>query len=710
MPLSPHRAHPLHRAILVLGAGLYAPFAAQAQTATGASTLKEVEVRSDAAAETATGPVNGYRAKRSATATKTDTPLAETPQSVTVVTRDQIVDQGATNVQDALNYAAGVRSDAYGFDSRTDSVRIRGADPSEFLDGLRKTNSYYTGNGRTDPYTLERIEVLRGPSAMLFGQGSTAGVVNLVSKRPQAERQGEVGVQIGNFGRKQIQADLTGPLTADGQWLYRLVAVGRNADTQTQQVPDDRTLVAPSLTWRPNGMTSVTFQGLYQKDKTGSSSQFFPWSGTLLPNPNGALSAGAFIGQPGDHYDTERRTLGYLAEHRFNDRWSVRQNVRFARNEVSYLSAYGDSFSLPGGWAADPVGQRLLGRFYYHEQRRTDTVNADQHIEGRLSTGAVQHQLLAGVDFARFKTRSATGSDASVDLGGSLPLVDAYRPVSTPGVVPALTAAPRNTMRQAGLYLQDQMKLGPWIVVAGLRHDQVDDRSVGSDARKDSANSKRLGVMYALPAGWSPYVSYSESFTPQAPTSAGLQLRPLRGEQWEAGVKYEPAGGAMAFNAAVYDLKEKNRNASPLPNVVSQLGKTRNRGVELEARGAVTAALDVIAHYNYIDLDRQLEGLPSHQASVWSKYRFALGGQGGFSVGAGLRLMGDFRDTSSGTGPRIPGVTLADAVLAYDTAQWRLALNINNLADKRFFSTCLSRGDCWFGSRRTVVASATYRF
>ena len=672
--------------------------------------LREIRVDASAETETATTPVIGYRARNAVTATKTDTPLSETPQSVTVVTRDQIVDQGATNVQDALNYAAGVRSDAYGLDSRTDSVRIRGADPAEFLDGLRKTNGYYTANARTEPYTLERIEVLRGPSAMLFGQGSTAGVVNLVTKRPLTETQREIGVEFGSFGRKQIQTDLTGSLTADGDWSYRLIALQRKSDTQVDHVPDDRSLLAPSLTWRPSAATSLTFQGLYQKDKSGSSSQFLPWTGTLLPSRNGQLSSSTFIGQPGDHYDTERKTLGYLLEHRFNDQWTVRQNVRVARNDVSYLSAYGDSFSLPGGWGADPVNQRLQGRFYYNEQRRVDTLNADQHVEGRLNTGAVQHQLLAGLDVARFKTRSATGSDASVNFGGSLPLIDAYQPVLTPAAAPTLVDAPVNTLRQTGLYLQDQMKLDSWIVVAGLRHDRVNDRTEGADARDDIATTQRLGLMYALPGGWSPYLSYSESFTPQSPTASGMRLKPLRGEQVEAGVKYEPAGGAVTFNAAVYDLKEKNRTTSPLPNVINQLGKTRNRGVELEARGAATSALDVIANYTYTDLDSQLEGLPRQQASLWGRYRFAIGGQGGFSAGAGLRLLSDFRDTSSGTGPRVPGVTLVDLVLAYDTAQWRYALNVNNLTDKTYLSTCLSRGDCWFGARRNVVASATYRF
>ena len=301
-------------------------------TAPGA--LPEVKVDASAEAETATSPVIGYRARNAATATKTDTPLAETPQSVTVVTRDQMVDQGAGNLQDALNYAAGVRSDAYGQDSRTDSVRIRGALPDVYLDGLRQSYGYYTSTTRTEPYTLERLEVLRGPAGMLFGAGTAAGVVNMVSKRPLQETQREVGVQFGSFGRKQIQADLTGPLNADGSLSYRLIALQRKSDSQVDHVPDDRSVIAPSLTWRPNAATSLTLQGLWQKDKSGSSSQFLPWEGTLLPNPNGRIPVSRFIGEPGfDYYNSERKTFGWQFEHRFNENWRVRQNFRYAKNE-----------------------------------------------------------------------------------------------------------------------------------------------------------------------------------------------------------------------------------------------------------------------------------------------------------------------------------------------------------------------------------------
>ncbi|XXQ52431.1 TonB-dependent siderophore receptor [Xenophilus aerolatus] len=712
LPSIPARlaALPLLLASICVGLGTTARAQTPEAPATGAAvpTLPAVQVDASAERETATSPVIGYRAKNAATATKTDTPLAETPQSVTVVTRDQMVDQGATNLQDALNYAAGVRSDAYGLDSRSDSVRIRGTEPTVFLDGLRQAYGYYTSTTRTDPFTLERLEVLRGPSGMLFGAGTAAGVVNMVSKRPLFETQREIGVQYGSFNRRQLQIDLSGPLDAEGTLAYRLIALGRKSGTQVDHVPDDRVLLAPSLTWRPTAMTSLTLQGLYQKDKSGNTSQFFPWEGTLLPNPNGQLPRNRFIGEPGDYYDSQRKSFGWLFEHKFNDQWAARQNFRVARNVNDSLYHWGDFYGNgvdagPGGWGADPVFKRTLGRYTSNSRTEQQITQFDNHVEGRFSTGALQHTLLVGADFTRSRERTWT------DYSG-YSTIDAYYPVYGNVAAGVRTPNPKTRQRQSGFYLQDQMKLGPWIVVAGLRHDRAVSSAEGSESDKASATTKRLGLMYAFDSGWSPYISYAESFTPQSPVN-GQIFKPLRGEQWEAGVKYEPAGRSLAFSAAVYDLKEKNQVQQTGPYTYDQLGRTRTRGVELEARGTVGRDLDLIAHYNYTDLDPQLEGLPRHQASVWAKYRFAIAGVNGFSAGAGVRYMGAFRDTSyGGYGPRVPSAALLDLVFAYDTERWRYALNINNATDKNYFSTCLARGDCWWGARRNVVASATYRF
>jgi len=707
--LRPIRAAALvAHACAAAGAAL-AQSAPESSASAPTATLAPVTVVGKSDRETSTTPIAGYRASVGSTASKTDTPLRETAQSVTVVTRDQIVDQGANNLQDALNYAAGVRSDAYGLDSRTDSVRIRGGYPDEYLDGLRKNFEYYTSNARTEPYTLERIEILRGPSAMLYGQGSTGGVVNMVSKRPQAERQAEVGLQIGSWNRRQAELDLTGPLSADGQWLYRLVAVGRKADTQVDHVRDDRMLLAPSLTWQPSGATTLTLQALYQKDKTGSTSQFFPWSGTLTANPNGMLPTSRFIGEPGwDRYDTERAFVGWLFEHRYDERWTVRQNVRYTDTDVDYRTLYGDSFTLPGDWAGDPVDKRLFGRFADATITKTKLLTADQNVLGKFDTGPVRHEVLFGVDYAHYRKTGQAASDLPVYYpGGGVPLIDAYAPVYGNFTPPPFSDIVPSTMQQLGVYAQDQLRWQNWIVSLGLRRDSARNETEGAPAERSSATTKRVGLLYAAPQGWSPYVSYSESFTPVA-NIGDQSFKPLRGKQWEVGLKFEPPQGDLAFNAAWYDLREQNLlKQDPITNLYAQLGETRARGVELELKTTLARSVDLIANYTYTDVDDQIEAVPKNQASVWGKWRFAVAGRAGYSVGAGVRYLDSFHD---GAAPQVPSVTLLDAMAAWEGGPWRVALNVSNLTDKTYLSTCLGRGDCWFGARRNAVARVAYRY
>jgi iron complex outermembrane recepter protein len=693
----------------------FATQAALAQTAE--QQLPEVKVR--AAAETATSPVQGYSAQRSATATKTDTPLLETPQAVTVVTRDQIEDQGANTLQEALNYAAGVRSDAYGLDSRSDNISVRGGTPVEYRDGLRRQlTGYYTSTIPTEPYGLERIEVLRGPSAMLYGLGSTAGVVNLVSKRPLAESYREVGVQIGSFDRKQVQADLTGRLTADGEWLYRLVALARNADTQVDYVPNDREYFAPSLTWRPSAATSLTFQFLWQKDRSGSTSQFLPWEGTILPNPNGQVPTNRFIGEPAlDRYDSNRTEVGWLFEHRLDERWTLHQSTRFTDNHVDYFSLYGDAFfTNPGHFADSATG--LLNRFAFFEKRDANGFAADQFLEGRLTTGAIRHQVLLGLEYQQHKEHAMSASDNPPGYPfppNNVPPINAYNPVyGTYTILPELAALPNTRLNQTGIYLQDQMKIDRWIVVAGVRQDRVVNSLEGSSDQVDAESTMRAGLMHVFDGGLAPYMSYSESFTPIAGIDFFNQrYKPLRGEQVEAGVKWQPVGRRLTATAAVYELKEKNRQVTdPIhPNSFLQVGQSKTNGAELELVGRVLPWLDIAAHYNFLDQDPQLEQMPEHQASVWASGRLALSGLAGLRWGLGVRYFSSFKDgPADGDAPTVPAATLYDGMLGYDTGPWRFALNAQNLADKIYFSTCLARGDCWYGTRRNVILSARYQF
>ena len=690
------------------------PAAASAQPAAE----RPAEEGSDAKPETViadevdvVAPAPGYLAESATSASKTSTPIAELPQAVTVITAELVEDTNAQGLQDALSYAAGVRSDAFGLDSRTDSMLVRGAYPDEYLDGMRQTFNYYTSTTRTDPFLLERIEVLRGPASVLYGQGTTGGVISLVSKRPTATPTHEVGVQLGSFGRRQLQADLGGALTADGRWLYRLVALGRDSDTQVDHVPDDRALVAPSLTWRPSRATSLTLQLRWQRDESGSTLQFFPWEGTVEGNPNGRIPTDVFLGEPGfDRYDSERLSGGWLLEHRLGERWTLRQNTRLVRNEVDYRSLYADSFSSPGDSFLDDE-RRLVGRYAWVQQPVVDMWTADQHAEGRFTLGGVEHQVLVGVDALGFRQRSRSASDFPEHLGGGVPAIDVFDPVPTGFAPPPLADDPRSAQRQAGVYLQDQVEIGRrWIVLAGLRHDRVESELEGAADEESDATTGRLGVMWEGAGGWSPYASYSESFTPVAGTNlAGERFDPLAGEQVEVGLKVQPPGAPWMITAAAFELREENRLIADPRNPLDQVqaGRTRTTGFELEVAGHVARGLDLRAHYNQLDNDEQLDGVPEHQAAAWATKSFDLPMLRGVEAGLGLRWMSAFRD---GAAPRVPEAALVDAMIAWERASWRLALNAQNLGDDAYVTTCLPRGDCFYGARRTVALTAGYRF
>lgn len=643
-------------------------------------------------------------------ATKGAAPLAATPQAVTVVTAAEIATRGAQGLQDALGYAAGVRSDAYGLDSRTDSVLVRGGSPDEYLDGMRQQFHYYTSTTRTDPYLLERIEVLRGPSSMLYGQGTTAGILALQSKRPQSAPSHEVDLSFGSYDRSQARADLTGPLTEDGRWLYRLVAVERDAGTQVDHVPDDRSLVAPTLSWQPNDRTTLTLQARWQRDRSGSTLQFLPWSGSLTENPNGEIPTETFLGEPGfDRYDSERATAGWLFEHRFDNRWTLRQSVRLTHNEVDYRSLYSDSFTRPGDSYLD-AEQRVVGRYAWLSQPTVKMWSADQSLSGAFDTGALHHEWAVGLDAVRFDQSSRSAFDFPDWQGGGVPSIDVYDPVPTGYAPPELSRDPDSAQEQAGLYVQDRLELRHgWIVLTGLRHDETKSRLEGAEDERDGATTGRLGLLWAAPSGWSPYLSYSESFTPVPGTDFyDKRYRPLAGHQIEAGVKFTPTHGTWSGAVAWFDLREDNRLVSDPGNPLNQIqaGQTATTGAEVEI-SLHLAGFDVKAHYNYLDNDPQLEAVPAHQAAAWLERGFAFGRAGRLDAGVGLRWFTSFHD---GAAPTVPALTLLDARLSWTLSRWQLALNLTNLSDERYVSTCLARGDCFFGARRNLAVTAGVRF
>ena len=703
--------------------------AAHAQQATAEGTaaptaekaLAPVTVSAGSEQENPTAPVSGFVAKRALSATKTDTPLIETPQAISVITRDQMEAQGVQTLRQVTAYTAGAVSNY--FDSRQDTFKARGGDVTQYLDGMVRFIGYWNDT-RPDPYTLERVEFLRGPSSVLYGQGSVGGVLNLTSKRPQAEPLREVQVQLGSNARKQIAADMTGKLTEDGQWLYRLVAVGRDSDTQVSHVRDDRLVIAPTVPWKPSAATSLTLQLTHQKDKSGSLIGFFPWRGTQLPNRYGQIPTSTFISEPGwDRYNSEGTSWGYLFSHQIDSAWTVRQNLRRSVSEVDYRTLY-TSFAANAalGRPARPVfnaDNRTVLRDASWTLGNARMLLVDTQVEGKLRWGDTEHTVLGGLDVQRNHWGQQTWRSLA-------PAIDVYNPVYGNFTVPsasALARVPSVAQRQLGFYAQDQIKWGRFTATLGLRHDNAKSDTEGrpAAAADDKAWTKRAGVTYQMDGGWAPYAGYSESFQPLGGANVyGTPFKPQRGEQWEAGVKWQPPGQGISAFAAVYQLREKNRKTTDPTNPLNslQIGEVKVKGFEAEMTASLARNWDWTVGYAFTDarISRSNTGdqgqpvasTPRHTASTWLSHRFASEGRGGWTVGAGVRYTGSQWSGTSAIGT--PAATLADAMVAYDAGDWRVAFNVVNLADKVHITQCLARGDCFYGQARTYTLTSTYRF
>lgn len=649
-----------------------------------------------------------------ATATKTDTPLIETPQSISVITRERLTEQNPPTMQDALRYVAGVRSDPYGPDNRGDWAMMRGGeDWGQYLNGLKMLFDY-NNTVRPEPFALERIDVMRGPSSVMYGQGGFGGVVNLVSKRPLPVQRREVQMQFGTFGRKQVAADFTGAIDRDEKWLYRLVALGRASGTQVDHVPDDRLLLMPSVTWRPGSSTSLTVLSNFQQDNSASSVGFFPWEGTLLPHPQGQIPTNTFISEPAfDEYRANQKSIGYFLEHRFADKWTLRQNMNYSSSDVSYQSIYTafdprPTFNLDG---------RTVNRTVWVKKAEASIPTVDTHLQLRQRTGPLQHVVLGGVDFQKATITGFTG-------GGSAPAIDVYNPVYGNYTPPTLTGLPKSRQDQTGIYVQDQVKIYEHLVaLLGIRKDWAHAETEGSpDSNLDSqAVTGRAGLVYLFNNGLAPYASYSESFLPLSGVDVfNRPYKPQRAKQSEVGIKYQPVGRSGMVSLALYDMRQINRKTPDPNNPLNslQVGEARIRGVELEASTNIFWKLNVLASYAFTDarisrstsedMGKRLPTMPRNMASLWATRRFSIGDLHGFQAGGGIRYTGSSFDGMDIL--RTPVYTLYDAMFAYDAKSWRLAVNASNLADKVHVTTCLARGDCFYGLRRTVIATVGYRF
>ncbi|WP_420994990.1 TonB-dependent siderophore receptor [Cupriavidus sp. 30B13] len=680
--------------------------------------LPQVTVRDAAAAESPNGPGNGYVARQSAAATKTGTPVLETAQSISVITRDQMDDQGVINVNQAFRYSAGAVTDFNGADTKGGTyLNMRGFPAETYLDGLRLVTGTFVP-AAYDPYMLNRMELVKGPSSVLFGQISPGGFVNYVSKRPTEEPVHEVYTQFGNFGRIGAGFDFGGPLDADRRWLYRVTGVAFDSNTQVDQTKDNRFALAPSLTYRPDSATSLTLLADFRRDPNMGFWNKLPAQGTLLHNPAGQIPYSFYSGDLGfNKTASSQASIGYAFEHAFNDVLTVRQNLRYQHLSFAFDSVQGDSLS----------GTTMV-RDKFMDDNWLNTFVVDNQAQAKFRTGALDHTMLVGLDY-----QSTVAHDTEADADA--PTQDIFNP-NYHAALRDYTAADfyirnRQRIRQLGLYAQDQVKLGRWRLNLGLRQDwsstATDDFIAQSATRQsDRAFTWQAGLLYLFDSGIAPYASYTTSFQPTLGTDAyGSPFVPTRGKQYEVGIKYQPQHIDALITASLFDLRQRNvvTQDPDNPNNRIQSGEVRSRGAELEARLNLSRELRVIASYTYThaavaasndgDAGNRIFAIPLNAFALWAKYDFHRDALAGLGLGLGVRYTGSTYDQSNTL--HVPPFTLFDAALTYDLGRLApalhgvsVAVNAQNLFNRHYVQSCVN--GCYYGLERTVVATARYRW
>ena len=671
------------------------------------------------------GPINGYVANTSMTGTKTNATLMETPQSISVVGADQIRDQKPANVAEALRYVPGVAAAYFGADTRNDWLQIRGftvQDSGLAVDGLLLPASFGFATWKMNTFGIERIDVLRGPSAMLYGGGSPGGLVNIISKTPTYQPINYLETGINSFGKAYFNFDFGGPVATQGgpskDLYYRILGSVQNGGTQTDFISDDSYFIAPSFRYRPDLDTSFTVIASAKKDQTRVQ-DFLPYVGTVVDAPFGRIPTRLFASDPAtDYFRREQEMIGYQFEKNITDDLTFRQNARYAHDDVQFQTLLGN------GYVNGDPATALLSRFNDFAHDVANVGNVDNQLEYRFGTGPVTHTALVGVDYRHYTLDDLQAFDFAT------PSLNLLNP--TYGVALGFPGTAFNnqtfTQDQTGVYLQDQAKLGRLTVVMSGRNDWVtldDDNHIGKSAsRDDSQFSGRVGAIYNTDLDIAPYASYSTSFNPVVGTNftTGQLFSPETGKQAEAGVKIEPTGFDGHFGAAVFDLKRQNVLTTDPNNALQsvQTGEVTSRGIELEAVANVMPGLKVTGAFTNFhifvskDLNPALVGTvptntPSEIASLWGDYTFQSGPLTGFGFGGGVRYNGiSYADTANSL--VVPYYVLGDLALHYETKGWRFALNVTNITDHIYVGSCSTPTACFYGDRRRAVASVSYKW
>ena len=692
------------------------------QPTTGADGATELETLTVTGGSGGVITADGYVGTSSATGAKVDTPFLQTPQSISSVTEQQLKDRNPQTLLDTLAYTPGSRVGAYGFDPRFDSFTVRGFDVTYngmFRDNLRQPGAS-SSLFKNEPYGLEGVSILRGPSSALYGASGAGGLFNLITKRPTEEPLRELQLQYGTNNRYQGQFDFSGPINDTDPLYYRMTGLLRSADTEQISVPDDRAYIAPAFTWKPDEDTKLTILGEYSRTKTGGSAAYYN-------DPTGKLTD-IFAGNPdfNDSVQTQAR-LGYEFEHRLNDVFTFRQNVRVSTLNVDADWAF--------AYAPNAIDPTLLDSSAGTFDERLSSVVIDNQMEAKFDTGALDHTLLAGVDYTKLRFKSLAGT-------GFTPPLDTNNPTQGRPTDPIdFSERVVQDQWQLGTYIQDQIRYDAWTLTAGARYDWVSTDTDNTDlttgltnqvSQKDKAFSGRIGLTYETDFGLAPYISYSTAFSPNAGWNKETEqpFKPTESQQEEIGIKYLLPNSNTMITAALFNIDQKNSlyyEVVDLPtgpeNIQVQRGNVRSRGFELEANTSLDNGLSLIASYTYTDIKitegpadtvgNYVSSVPRHMASLWADYTLPEDGPAaGLGFGAGARFLGSSFGNDQNT-TRNDARVLFDAAAHYDFAAidkkyegLRLQVNATNVFNRR--DTVCSAGFCYRDQGRAVIGSLKY--
>lgn len=697
---------------------------ATVSTTTFAKTQEETILVTQGVSQEPTAPVKGMVATKTLSATKTSAELVKTPQSVSVVTRDQMDALDATSVSQALRYTAGAFTEYRGSSNRNDEVFVRGFSyVPKFLDGLSFGATASSQTGTVDPWLLERVELVRGPASVLFGQVNPGGLISMTSKRPTSEPIHKVQFSTGNRDLAEGAFDFGGSLSDDGRVLYRLNGIARTQHNQVEDYKDSRVAIAPAITWYPNDQTRFTLLTSYQKDPDAGYRNFLPAYGTVTSANGKYIPLDFNVSDPDyDQSWREQTMVGYEFEHQFNDMMTFRQNARYAsiKQKYRYLVYFN---SKPES--------TLLSRRAQHEERTTNEFGIDNQLEAQFATAQMNHTLLGGLDYksSNDKQLLMRGSGSQYDMDWTHPVYGVNVDEST--FSPA--SHEQQNLDQMGLYLQDQMSWNNWELLLSGRYDWTEVRTtdyINSEKTQQNDNkfTWRTGLLYAFDFGLSPYISYSTSYEPNLQTNrapGSAPFKPTTGKQTEVGVKYQPVDNTL-MSLALYDLKQSNVSTyNSTLGWFENAGEVRSKGVEAEIHSSLWDSVNLIGSYTYTDAETVnttvagTEGktparIPAHMASAFASYTFPGGPLKSLTTGVGVRYIGTSYGDAKNTF-KVPAVDLYDAMVSYELGELNSSLkgaavqfNVNNIADTKYVASCASDTACFYGVGRTVTATVSY--